>query len=172
VPEPDPRVVAALSALDEPFAILPCDPALADTAEFCAAYGIPLSQSANAILVSSRRPPGKRAVCLVLATHRLDGDGLVRQRLEVKKVSFASAEETVAVTGMEIGGVTPFGLPEGLQVWIDPSVMNTPWVIVGAGSRSAKIRVDPAVFHRLPHAKIVSGLASPAQQQPISNDAD
>ncbi|MGI8517009.1 MAG: YbaK/EbsC family protein [Acidimicrobiia bacterium] len=145
---------------------------MADTAAFCAAYGIPPEQSANAILVSSRRPLGERAVCLVLATSRLDVNGLVRNRLGVKKVSFASAAETVEVTGMEIGGVTPFGLPEGLRVWIDEAVMNPDWVIVGAGSRSAKIRVDPAIFHRVRDAEIVAGLASPAQQQEVADDPD
>lgn len=169
---PDPKVIAALDELDSSYEVLPCDPALADTAAFCAAYGIPLDQSANAILVSSRRPLGERAVCLALATTRLDVNGLVRQRLGVKKVSFASADETVQVTGMEIGGVTPFGLPHGLRIWIDEAVMRPAWVIVGAGSRSAKVRVDPAIFHRVPNADIVTGLATSAQEQEVANQAD
>lgn len=167
-----PQVIAALDQLDHPYEVFPCDPELADTAAFCSAYGIPPEQSANAILVSSRRPLGERAVCLVLATSRLDVNGLVRNRLGVKKVSFASGAETVEVTGMEIGGVTPFGLPDGLRIWIDEAVMNPDWVIVGAGSRSAKIRVDPAIFHRVRDAEIVAGLASPAQQQEVADDPD
>lgn len=168
--EPDPKVVAALEALGQPFEILPCDPALADTAAFCAAYGIPPEQSANAILVSSRRPAGERAVCLALATHRLDVNGLIRRRLGVKKVSFASAQETVEETEMEIGGVTPFGLPDGLRIWVDEAVMAPAWVIVGAGSRSAKIRVEPSIF-RLAGAEIVSGLASATQEQDVTDEA-
>lgn len=169
---PDPRVVEALDRLDLLYEVLPCDPALADTAAFCEAYGIPPEQSANAILVSSRRPVGERAVCLVLATTRLDVNGVVRRRLGVKKVSFASAAETVEVTGMEIGGVTPFGLPDGLRVWVDEAVTRSDWVIVGAGSRSAKIRVDPAIFARTPNTEIVTGLASAAQEEQISGESD
>lgn len=167
-----PQVIAALDQLGHPYEVLPCDPALADTAAFCAAYGIPPEQSANAILVSSRRPLGEIAVCLVLATSRLDVNGLVRNRLGVKKVSFASAEETVEVTGMEVGGVTPFGLPDGLRIWVDEAVMSPEWVVVGAGSTSAKIRVDPAIFHRVRDADIVAGLASPAQQQEVPDEPD
>ena len=125
------------------FEEMDCDPDLADTARFCEAYGVPLDRSANTILVASRRPEGHFAACLVLATTRLDVNGLVRQRLGVKKVSFADAEQTKALTGMEIGGVTIFGLPDDLPVWVDSAVLDRDWVVIGAGSRSAKIRLDP-----------------------------
>ena len=59
---------------------------------------------------------------------------------------------------MEIGGVTPFGLPDHLRVWIDRRVMDPPWVIVGAGTREAKIKVAPSIFNRLENASIVEGL--------------
>ena len=159
MPRADPRVIAHLDAIGEPYEVLPCDPNLADTAAFCAAYGIPPEQSANAILVASRRPVGEAVICLVLATNRLDVNGEIRRRLGVKKASFAPAEETAAVTGMEIGGVTPFGLPDHLRVWIDQRVMDPPWVIVGAGTREAKIKIAPSVFDRLENASIIEGLA-------------
>lgn len=159
MPRADPRVIAHLDAIGEPYEVLPCDPDLADTAAFCAAYGIPPEQSANAILVASRRPVGEAVICLVLATNRLDVNGEIRRRLGVKKASFAPAEETAAVTGMEIGGVTPFGLPDHLRVWIDQRVMDPPWVIVGAGTREAKIKIAPSIFDRLENASIIDGLA-------------
>jgi prolyl-tRNA editing enzyme YbaK/EbsC (Cys-tRNA(Pro) deacylase) len=156
---PDPRVIAHLDAIGEPYEVLPCDPGLADTAAFCAAYGIPPEQSANAILVASRKPVGQAVLCLVLAPDRLDVNGEIRRRLGVKKASFAPAEDTVVATGMEIGGVTPFGLPPNMRVWIDQRVMEPAWVIVGAGSREAKIKVAPSVFHRLENASVIAGLA-------------
>jgi prolyl-tRNA editing enzyme YbaK/EbsC (Cys-tRNA(Pro) deacylase) len=166
LPRADPRVIAHLDAIGEPYEVLPCDPDLADTAAFCAAYGIPPEQSANAILVASRRPVGEAVICLVLATNRLDVNGEIRRRLGVKKASFAPAEETAAVTGMEIGGVTPFGLPDHLRVWIDQRVMDPPWVIVGAGTREAKIRVAPSIFDRLENASIIDGLAFRTEMSP------
>lgn len=156
-------VLDAATATGYPFEVVPCDPALADTAEFCAAYGYTLDQSANAIVVVGKSEPRVYAACLVLATTRLDVNGAVRRRFGVKKASFAAAEETIAMTGMQIGGVTPYGLPDGLPLWIDSRVMQVPDVIVGGGSRDRKLLVPPASLAALPHAEVVDGLAKPAE---------
>jgi prolyl-tRNA editing enzyme YbaK/EbsC (Cys-tRNA(Pro) deacylase) len=161
VAEPDPRVVATLDRLGTPYEVLACDPELADTTAFCAAYDVPLERSANTIVVASRRPEGHQVACVLLATTRLDVNGLIRRRMDVKKASFARAEETAALTGMMIGGVTPFALPEDLPVWVDGAVMDLDWVILGAGSRSAKIKVDPKALLFLPAVEVVPGLAMP-----------
>ena len=155
----DAAVLADMAAKGIEYEEMECDPDLADTALFCEAYGIPLEKSANAILVASRKPEGHNAVCLVLANTRLDVNGVVRRRLGVRKVSFASAELTKELTGQEIGGVTAFGLPDGLPVWIDRRVLDKDWVVIGAGSRSAKIRLDPSQFAGLDGYEIVEDLA-------------
>ena len=155
----DPKVIEDMEAADVSFEEMACDPALADTAQFCEAYGIPLEQSANAILVASRKPEGHNAVCLVLAHTRLDVNGVVRKRLGVRKVSFAPGELTMELTGQEIGGVTVFGLPAGLPVWVDTRVLEHDWVIIGAGSRTAKIKLDPHQFEGLEGFEIVQDLA-------------
>ncbi len=155
----DASVIADLDRLELVYEEMACDPELADTAVFCEAYGVPLEQSANAILVASRKPEGHHAVCVVLANTRLDVNGVVRKRLGVRKASFASAELTKELTGQEIGGVTIFGLPDGIPVWVDKRVFDHDWVVVGAGSRSAKIRLDPAQLRDLDGFEIVEGLA-------------
>jgi prolyl-tRNA editing enzyme YbaK/EbsC (Cys-tRNA(Pro) deacylase) len=154
-----PAVIAALTAQQISFEEMSCDPALADTAQFCAAYGIPLENSANTILVASRKPEGINSACVVLATTRLDVNGMVRRRMEARKVSFADADQTRELTGMEIGGVTPFGLPDDIPVWIDSRVLDRDWIVVGAGSRSAKIRLDPAQLTGMRGVEIVEDLA-------------
>jgi prolyl-tRNA editing enzyme YbaK/EbsC (Cys-tRNA(Pro) deacylase) len=141
------------------FELVACDPALADTTEFCAAYGYRLDQSANAIVVVGKSDPRVYAVCLVLATTRLDVNGVIRRRFGVKKASFASADETIEITGMQIGGVTPYGLPPGLPIWIDSRVMTCDQVIVGGGSRDRKLLVPPASLAALPGAEVVHALA-------------
>ena len=159
---PDPLVIAALDRLGGPYEVMACDPDLADTAAFCQAYGIPLDRSANTIVVASRRPEGRHVACVVLATDRLDVNGEVRRRMDVKKASFARAEETASITGMMIGGVTPFGLPDDLPIWVDSRVMEPDWVILGAGSRSAKVRIAPALLNALSGVTVIEGLARPA----------
>jgi prolyl-tRNA editing enzyme YbaK/EbsC (Cys-tRNA(Pro) deacylase) len=152
-------VLAAAERTGHPFTVVPCDPALADTAAFCEAYGYGLDESANAIVVVGKSEPRVYAACLVLATTRLDVNGAVRRRFGVKKASFASADETIAMTGMAIGGVTPYGLPSGLPIWIDAAVMACDRVIVGGGSRDRKLLVPPASLAALPGAEVVEGLA-------------
>jgi prolyl-tRNA editing enzyme YbaK/EbsC (Cys-tRNA(Pro) deacylase) len=155
----DPAVIAALEAHSIRYEVMACDPALADTAQFCAAYDVPMDRSANTIVVASRKPEGHIAACLVLATTRLDVNGIVRRRLGVRKASFASADQTKDLTGMEIGGVTVFGLPSGVPVWIDSKVLAPDWVIIGAGSRTAKVKLDPDQFAGLEGVEIVDDLA-------------
>lgn len=155
----DPQVIADLEARGIQFEEMACDPDLADTALFCEAYGIPLERSANAILVASRKPEGHNAVCLVLATTRLDVNGAVRRRLGVRKVSFAPADRTKDLTGQEIGGVTVFGIPAALPVWVDSRVLDLDWVVIGAGSRSAKIKLDPEVLAADDRFEVVEDLA-------------
>ena len=152
-------VVEHLRDLAVDFEVLDCDPEFADTAAFCERYGIDPAISANAILVASKKEPKQYVACVVLATTRLDVNGAVRKRLGVNKASFASADETRERTGMMIGGVTPFALPEDLPIWVDAQVMEPPKVVVGGGSRSMKVLVDSTVFTRMPTAEVVEDLA-------------
>lgn len=148
-----------LTALGVPFEIIPCDPALADTAAFCAAYGYRLDEAANTIIVVGKADPLRYAACVVLANTRLDVNRAVRGRLGTRKASFASAEDTRALTGMEIGGVTVFGLPPDLPIWVDGRVMQRERIILGGGSRSCKVMAAPAILSALPRTEIVDGLA-------------
>jgi prolyl-tRNA editing enzyme YbaK/EbsC (Cys-tRNA(Pro) deacylase) len=142
-----------------PYELFPIDPAYADTAAFCRRYAVPLERAANTILVASKKEPRQYAACVVTATTRLDVNHTVRRLMGASRVSFASAEETVAITGMMLGGVTVFALPEGLPIYVDERVMALDWIILGSGSRASKIRTSPEVFRRLPAAVVVPGLA-------------
>lgn len=154
-------VLDAAERTGHSYEVVPCDPALADTAAFCAAYGYGLDQSANAIVVVGKSEPRVYAACVVLATTRLDVNGAVRRRFGVRKASFADADETAEMTGMLIGGVTPYGLPAGLPIWIDAAVMACDRVIVGGGSRDRKLLVAPASLAALPGVEVIEGLAKP-----------
>lgn len=159
-----PGVADVLANLGIQYDVIECDPELADTARFCAHYGFPLDHSANTILVASRRPPGRYAACLVLASTKLDVNHRVRDLLGVKKISFASPEATTEVTRMAIGGVTPFALPAGLPVLVDERIMALDYVVLGAGSRSAKLRVPPSALASIPGVVIVHDLAEPVSE--------
>jgi len=153
------RVRASLDALGVPYEVMSIDPAFADTAQFCEKYGIPLANSANTIVVAGKREPKQYCACVVLATTRLDVNHAVKKLMGNSRVSFASAEETKALTGMMIGGVTIFALPPDMPLYVDDRVMALEWVILGGGGRDTKIRTTPEVFRRMPSATIVPDLA-------------
>ncbi len=138
-----------------------CDPALADTAAFCAAYGFAPDDSANTIVVVGKGNPPAYSACVVLATHRLDVNHAIKQRFG-RKASFASPDETRALTGHEIGGVTVFGLPPDLPVWVDAAVMDRGRIVLGGGSRSWKVIAPASILLTLPNVEVVAGLATPA----------
>src|SRR3954466_10610296 len=147
-----------LDQLGVEYEIVPCDPDLADTAAFCEAYGYAPQDSANTIVVAGKSTPPVHAACVVLATTRLDVNGVVRRRLGARKASFASADETKQLTGMLIGGVTAFGLPPGLPVWVDAAVMGRERIVLGGGSRSCKLLVAPEALLKMPNAEVVDQL--------------
>lgn len=155
-------VTSALDALGVDYQTMACDPDFADTAAFCERYGIAPEDSANAIVLASKRPQGVYAMFLVLAVSRLDVNGRCRGLMDVKKVSFADAETTKRITGMEIGGVTPFGASGNLPVFVDAAVMDRPRVVVGGGSRAMKVTVAPDAFTTM-GATVVEDLAAPIQ---------
>jgi len=160
--EIDARVTASLAALSVPYEVMTIDPDFADTARFCERYGIPLEHSANTIIVASKKEPKQYCACVVKATTRLDVNHAVRRLMNASRVSFATAEETRALTGMMIGGVTILALPPDLPIYVDDRLMALDWLILGGGSRSTKIRTSPEVFRRLPNTTIVPGLATDA----------
>ena len=151
-------LVEQLESLGIAYEIIPCDPELADTAKFCAAYGYDLDESANTILVAGKADPPVYAACVVLASTRLDVNRVVKKRMGVRKASFAGGADTEQLTGMAIGGVTPFGLPSDLPLWVDGRVMTRNRIILGGGGRDRKVLAPPTILTAL-GAEIVEGLA-------------
>ncbi len=150
-----------LDLMGLPYEIFPCDPELADTQVFVKHYDFSLEDCANTIVVKSKTGERKFAACVVLATCRLNVNHTVRKKLGARKASFATPEETMSLTGMTVGGVTPIGLPNDLPLWIDSAVMERPKIILGGASRSWKISISPKIFELTSNTDVVQDLASP-----------
>lgn len=142
--------------------VAPIDADLADTAAFCDAYDVPLQASANCVVLAGKREGQVRmAACLVLATTRADVNGVVRRWLDVRKISFASMDDAVAMTGMEYGGITPIGLPSDWPILVDSRVVDQPAIVIGSGVRRSKIVLPGATLARYPGVHVIEGLANP-----------
>jgi prolyl-tRNA editing enzyme YbaK/EbsC (Cys-tRNA(Pro) deacylase) len=135
------------------------DPDLADTAAFCERYDVPLDRSANCVILAARRE-GRSwfAACVVLATARVDVNGLAKRHLGASKISFAPMDAATAATAMEFGGITPIGLPPDWPILIDDAVAAAERVIVGSGLRRSKISLPGPALAELPNAVVLPSL--------------
>jgi len=140
------------------------DPELADTAAMTEAYDVPLAVSANCVLVAGRREGVERvAAAVVRATTRADVNHAVKRLLDVRKASFLPMDRATAESGMEYGGITPLGLPDGYRVLVDARVAAEdpagPVVVIGSGVRGSKIALPGALLASAPGVEVVEGLA-------------
>ncbi|MEV4255820.1 YbaK/EbsC family protein [Spirillospora sp. NPDC049652] len=133
------------------------DPELADTAAFCERYeGVTLEASANCVVVAAKRGGEvSYAACMILATDRVDVNGVVRKHLGARKTSFAPMAEATALTGMEYGGITPVGLPADWPVLVDAAVAEAAEVVIGGGVRGSKLLVPGKSLAALPGAEVL-----------------
>ena len=97
---------------------------------------------------------------VLIDTFRADVNGAVKRSLDVRKCSFLAQDDAVARTGMEFGGISPLGLPDGWRVLVDRRVAEAGHVIVGSGIRASKVALDGALFAGLPGFEVVDDLAT------------
>ena len=142
-------------------AVVEIDPELADTAAMTEAYDVPLTASANCVVVAGRRDGQERvAACVVRADTRADVNNLVKRTLDVRKASFLSMDRAVEESGMEYGGITPLGLPAHWRVLVDARVVDIDVAIVGSGVRRSKLLLPGRLLAELPGAEVVEGLGA------------
>ena len=157
-------VISQLESAGVAYEVFEIDPDFADTAAFCEKYDFPMEKSGNTIVVASKRGAKKFCACIVAATDRLDVNKTVKGLMGVSRASFANADETMDLTGMLIGGVTPFGLPDDLPIYADAKLKGLDYVILGGGSRSSKLKMDPDELTKLSNLEFIDGLSlSPRQ---------
>ena len=135
------------------------DPQYGDTSDFCNQYGYDLPHCANTIIVASKRGPAAYCAGIVRGCNRLDVNRRVRGLMRMSRASFASAEETGTVTGMMIGGVTALALPKRLPIYADARLLKMDYVVLGAGSRSGKVKIAPRELEKLPGLEFIEGLS-------------
>ncbi|MDN4173712.1 YbaK/EbsC family protein [Nocardioides sp. SOB77] len=155
-------VAAALAAWPraDRVAVTEIDPGLADTAALTEAFDLPLTASANCVLVSGRRDGEERvAACVVRADTRADVNNRVKRLLDVRKASFLPMDRAVEESAMEHGGITPVGLPAGWRLLVDARVATIDVAVIGSGVRRSKLLLPGRLLAELPAAELVEDLA-------------
>lgn len=138
-------------------------PQFADTAAMMAEYSLPFTVGANCVIIAGKREGQERvAACVVRSDHRVDVNGVARRSLDVRRPSFMPRDRATAETGMEFGGITPFGLPVGWRVFADPVVLDVEVAVFGSGLRKSKLLVSGSLLGKLPGLETVEGLGGGA----------
>ena len=156
-----PPVLAALRALPggDQVQAAAIDPALSDTAAFCAEYGVAPEESVNCVVVAAKRGGETTyAACMVTALARADVNGLVRRHLGARKASFGPVDVVTELTGMEYGGITPIGLPADWPVLVDAPVVKLGSIVIGSGIRGSKLWLPGRLLAELPGAEVLDDL--------------
>ncbi len=156
----DPAVATALEKYQINFEEMDCDPNLADTAAFLENYGFSAEQTCNAIVVIGKAEPIKFVCCVIPSTCKLDVNKKVSQLIGIKRCSFASAEQTIELTGMKVGGVTPVGLPD-MPIYVDAAIMSNEKIVLGGGNRTSKLLLHPDELKKIPQVQIIESLGLP-----------
>ena len=72
----------------------------------------------------------------------------LRRYLGEKRLTTASQEEVVRITGYERGAVAPFGLPQPLRILADESIFAPEEVSIGSGVRGTTIILKSSELRR------------------------
>lgn len=89
---------------------------------------------------------GSHIVLVVMGTARISNQKYKETfQCKAKMLSF---DETHAVTGHPVGGVCPFGLPDGVKVYLDESLKNFAEVFPAAGTGASAVRFTPDELQR------------------------
>lgn len=80
---------------------------------------------------------------LVAGPSQVDWKAL-RRIVGQSRLTMASADEVRAVTGYEIGAVSPFALPRPIRVLVDDSVAREQEISIGSGIRSTTVIMSSA----------------------------
>jgi Cys-tRNA(Pro)/Cys-tRNA(Cys) deacylase len=96
---------------------------------------------------------GQYAMVLMAGPGQVDWKAL-RAHFGQSRLTMASSEEVLEVTGYVVGSVSPFGLPQPVPVLIDEQVLSQEEVSIGSGVRGTTIFITTAdLRNALPDAQ-------------------
>jgi Cys-tRNA(Pro) deacylase len=63
----------------------------------------------------------------------------LRRHLGVSRITTATAEQILELTGYQLGAVSPLGLPSALRILADRTILDLTTISIGAGIRNAGV---------------------------------
>ena len=113
-------------------------------AEFASrASGFPLERTVKTLVVDL----GKKQYTLVLmpGDKQLSMKRLARIR-GVKRAAMADTQTAERITGYLVGGISPFGTRQKLQVVMEESILKFEEILINAGQRGTMLKIAPEII--------------------------
>lgn len=143
-------------------------PGSSATVELAAAeLGVPPEHIAKTLSLYDAERSG--AILVVAAGDAKLDNGAFKRRFGFKP-RFLLAEDVERLTGHPVGGVCPFGVPDGLDVWLDDSLCRFGRVYPAAGAVNTAVGVDVSDLEELTGASgWVSVTRTPEDARPAED---
>ncbi len=119
--------------------------------------GYSLDQGAKAMIVRIKKTESDKVfVMLVVPANLRFDERKVKDCFGAKDIRFASEEEVEKITGgVQPGGVPPFGNLFGLEMIVDPKLLDNEKMIFNAGDRRFSVAMKSEDYAKLVKPKIV-----------------
>ena len=112
--------------------------------------GITLHQGAKALICEAKFSNGeKKPIMIVLPADMKANFKSVRKLIGAKDLYLIPPQDVLKLTGIEVGGVPPFGNLLGLEVYVDKGLFENEKIAFNAGDRTISVIMKSEDFERL-----------------------
>ena len=147
-----PPVAQALTKLNIPFRLFTHSGPVNSLEQAAAERGQQPDQVVRSLLF--RLAEGEYAMVLMAGPAQVSWRAL-RQHVGQSRLTTASEEEVLSVTGYPIGAVAPFGLRQPVRVLIDHALLDQDEISLGSGIRGTAVILRTAdLLKALPDAQV------------------
>ncbi len=146
-----------LEQRDIPYEALHYPSEIRDAAEVAEALGVPYFTVYKTLIVQAVKDPSETKPYVVLVPSELQLD-LKKMALAagVKKVKMASYSDAEALTGLQVGGISPLALMDKTwRVFLDQTATQLQHIVISAGQRGTQLRVPVTPLMSLLRPRLV-----------------
>ena len=155
-----------LEAKKIPYQVYEFSAEIRSAEEVAEALGAPLSQIYKTLVVT--REHGQPLLVMVPGDRMLDLKSLAKAVGE-KKLRMATHKEAEALTGLEVGGISPLSLlHKGFEVYADEAILSQPEVYVSAGCRGINLSLHPSDLLQVTNARVVQATGPQGNKEAVT----
>jgi Cys-tRNA(Pro)/Cys-tRNA(Cys) deacylase len=119
--------------------------------------GVPPEQVFKTLVVATPvdgRSASKPLLVIIPANRQLDLKKLAKL-IKVKKLKMATHQQAEAMTGLQVGGISPLALlNKGFAIYLDDLAKEQSQIFISAGERGTQIKLAPADLQKLTGARL------------------